>query len=314
MSCNITSPVNIPTSASSCSLKCSYSHNYPSSELYVVNNRNFMSLKMPYTKETEHIIYSGNSYDVEEIRIYRNSLHKYTNESADAEMIIIHKSIKESKKLFVCIPFVLTSIPDDNSLLLENVVVLMAKNANSPGQSTNINITSFNLNKLIPKSPYIIYNGTHPDKCDEVDYIVFRKQNAIKISSTTLEIIKNIIKQHEYTIKPEQKIKFFYNSNGPSKGTTTNDDIYIECNPTGSEGEIIVPVSSSSSFLSMNENMFDVSNVSGSKVLYVLKSIIGVILMYIIFKLINAFFTFINPDKKVSATSVAVASAAKYSR
>lgn len=305
MSCNITSPVNIPTSASTCSLKCNYSHNYPSSELYVVNKNNHISLKMPYTKETEHIMYGGNSYDVEEIRIYRNSLHKYTNEPADAEMIIIHKSIKESKKLFVCIPFVSTSTPDDNSLLLDNIVNLIGKNANSTGQSTNINITGFNLNKFIPNSPYIIYQGTQPDQCAIVDYIVFRKQNAIKISSNTLKIINNIIKQHDYTTKPDPIGKFFYNRNGPSRGTATNEDIYIECNPTGSDGELIVPVSSS--FLSMNDDMFNVSNTG---VLYVLTSIIGIILMYSIFKLINAFFTFINPDKKVGAAAAAAAASA----
>lgn len=291
MSCpNSTSPVNIPTTATTCSLKCEYSHNYPSSELNVTNNGDYISLKMNPIQNSP-VEYGNSSYDVEEVRIYKQSLHSYVGEFADAELIIIHRNNMGSEKLFVCIPLMMArDTVNDNSIALDNVLSEAGKRANSVGKQTQVNLASFNLNKFIPKKPFIIYNGTLPfSPCvnkTTVNYVVFGKQDAIKITPSSMSLLNNLIKNHNYRVKEDPKSGFFYNRNGPKSGTSSNEDIYIDCKPTGSDGEILVPTASAWAISadSMNLNAVNVA----------FAVFIGCLIMYILIKLVNTLFSSIG--------------------
>lgn len=318
MSCsNFTAPVDIPTTASKCSLKCEYSHNYQSSTIKVTHNGDYISLKPTQTLISDQAEYRNNSYDVEEIRIYRDSLHTYVGEKADSELVIIHRNNMGNDKLLVCIPIINSNVSDDNALILYNVLSEIGKRANSVGKQTTINLATFNLNKFIPKKPYILYEGTQPfkpcNKESKVNYIVFRKQDAIKLMPSSIELLNNLVKKHDYKIKETPKYGFVYNEKGPSLGTSTNDDIYIECKPTGSEGEVLIQTTSLFSSISMNGlNMNDMNKY----ILYTIGILIGFVIMYILIKLNNKFFNYINSDnipnnvkKTVSSTAAAAATA-----
>ena len=74
---------------------------------------------------------------------------------------------------------------------------------------------------------------------------------------------------------------FFYNKNGPSDGGM-DGEIYIECNPTGADGKVLVPEGDTSGY--------DVPENISEKILDFLKSplvgaLFGVILLFIILKL-----------------------------
>lgn len=306
MSCpNFTAPVNIPTVGTTCSLKCEFSHNYPSSELTVTNNGDYISLRLNPIQNAP-VEYGNASYEVEEVRIYRKSLHTYIGEYADAELIIIHRNNMGSEKLFVCIPLMQTPVPDENSIVLDNVLSEVGKRANSNGKQTRINLASFNLNKFVPKKPFIIYNGTQPfipcDSKRKVNYVVFGKDAAVKITPSSMSLLQNVIKEHNYRIKSDPANGFFFNKNGPSKGTTSNDDIYIECKPTGSDGEILVPTASAWAISADTMNM--------SKVGMILGILIGAIIMYILIRLLQYI---LNAMKSTPASAAAAPGVAKTS-
>jgi carbonic anhydrase len=283
MSCpNSTAPVNIPTVGTTCSLKCEFSHNYPSSQLDVTHNGDYISFKLNPIQNAP-VEYGNASYDVEEIRIYRQSIHTYIGEYADAELVIVHRNNMGSEKLLVCVPLMQSSTPDDNSIALDNVLSEVGKRANSNGKQTQINLASFNLNKFIPKKPFIIYNGTLPfSPCVSkatVNYIVFGKTDALKITPSSMNLLNNIVKKHNYRIKNDPKNGFFFNRSGPSSGTSSNEDIYIECKPTGSDGAILVPTASAWSISADTMNL--------SKVGMVIGILIGAIIMYALIKLMQ---------------------------
>ncbi len=295
MSCpNSTAPVNIPTFATACSLKCKYSYNYPATELQGIHKNEYISYRVN-PKQNTPVQYGDSNYDVEEFRIYHPSLHKFVGDKADAEMIIIHRNNMGSEKLLVCIPMVVKDVANDNTIMLDNIISEVARRANSNENSTVINLAGFTLNKFIPKKkPFIIYKGTTPySPCTNatVNYIVFTKSDAITITPGSMKTLSTIVAPQKYNVKSDPKSGFFYNKDGPTLGTSMSDDIYIECKPTGSDGEVLVPTASawSMSSLNMNTNIMNLNSIN--TFIYV---ILGIIIMYGCIKLIQYMLLFMS--------------------
>ena len=186
MSCpKSTAPVNIPTVGNECSLKCNFSHNYPSSELNVTNEGEMLKFRMNNSIQTEQVEYGNSSYNVQEFLIFCPSVHTFVGEYADAELMIFHNNNMGKEKLAVCIPLMMSNTPNDNSIVLDNILSEVGKRANSAGSVTQVNLASFNLNKFIPKKPYIMYDGildcNGDEKNNNMNFFVFRKQDAVKI-------------------------------------------------------------------------------------------------------------------------------------
>jgi carbonic anhydrase len=309
MSCpNSTSPVDIPTIGTTCSLKCNFSHKYPSSELYVTHNGDHISIKLNSSVQSQPVEYGNSTYDVEDIRLYMYSLHTYVGEKAHGEMIIIHRNNMGGEKLLVCVPFMINeNSRNDTTIAFDNVISEIGRRANSNGSQTQINLATFSLNKFIPKKPFIIYNGTLPfSPCEKtkVNYIVFRKEDAIPVTESSAMLLFRMLKMHKYEIKGKPSSGFFFNKNGPKVGTSTNDDIYIDCKPTGSDGEMIqVPSAASSWNLSM-----DTANLSRVGMLIAL--LVGMIIMYLLIKLLTYGLNALKIGQSVSFTSGAAPAAA----
>ena len=135
-----------------------------------------------------------------------------------------------------------------------------------------MNLQDFNLNYFIPKSSYFSYTGTRPyGECVSdvmYNYIVFPK-NSLTVNKALISELGNLI--HASYI-PVYEGTCFWNE----KGTTTNGfsgdgNIWIDCQPTGEEGEIIYKEQLSSSSQTVNMDWI-------YSFLYV---IIGIILMYV---------------------------------
>lgn len=114
------------------------------------------------------------------------------------------------------------------SSLLTEVIRKVATNAPSAGDSTNLNITNFTLQTIVPRKPYFAYVS------ERIDWIVYGALEAIPLSSNTLKTLQQIIKPF---MLPTPGDALFYNSNGPITGVPVGDGIYISCKPTGSFGE-----------------------------------------------------------------------------
>lgn len=238
MNCiNATSPVNIvKATAGKCDLKCSVTFNYGTTSVRAENKGDFIRLAFdPENKPP--VIFNAQKYVVQEARIFQPSLHTFNGQHTAAELIITHQNQSSNQNLLVCVPI---SGSGSASGTLDTILKQVAQKANTKGSSTNISSSSFSIKQLVPNKPFFNYVGTLPySPCNgSYEYIVFDKGNAITITDSALLNLAKVVTPAVYaTHTPVGGL--FYNSTGP--GTLTDgDDIYIECNPTGDDGSILV--------------------------------------------------------------------------
>jgi carbonic anhydrase len=238
MSCpNATAPVNISKAiAGDCKLKCNYSFNYKTSSLQATNKGHF--LKFILDKQIEPpVVFNTEKYEVSDVRIFHPSLHTYGGKHVAAEIVVIHNAIAGASNLLVCIPVTATS---NTKGVIDVLITQVASKANTRGGKTNIDLPTFSLSKVVPKAPYYNYKGTLPyEPCTgSYEYVVFGKDQALNITPAALVNLKKIITASSYDIqKPSDGL--FYNSSGVSP-IVSADEIYIECNPTGDDGTILI--------------------------------------------------------------------------
>jgi hypothetical protein len=77
--------------------------------------------------------------------------------------------------------------------------------------------------------------------CDgQYSFLVFDKtKSPVTINSATLATLTGMITPSN--IKAVARSDYYYNASGPNvkPGSRNKDEIYIECNPTGEDGEIL---------------------------------------------------------------------------
>ena len=240
MSCsNSTAPINITQNyKSTCDRLCKFNYEYPQSNLSVLNQGSY--LKIGYeNSSTPSVIFNNIEMSVDEIRLYRPSLHQYNGNGADAELIIKH--IGNGSNVLVCVPISISASKTASSDLLDTILSNTLSKAPNQGESTQINIKNFTLNDFVPTASFYSYKGTLPyDPCTgSYNYVVFDKGDSAQISTTGFSNLSKLISKRFSQIKTNE---FFYNKTGSAEGLKTTDlgdDYYLECNPTGEEGEIL---------------------------------------------------------------------------
>lgn len=236
-----------------CDVTCSYHFSYGISKCLVTPNGNFLSYKYDgKSVVTYNATDIGSKYKVQEIRIYSPPLTKYTGDAgandAKAELFIHHINTDTGKNLLVCVPIAVNDSASKSSDLLAQ---LITSGIDNTGGEQEINVSNFTLNALIPITEYYQYSGNLPysqtgnDVCQNTtaDIIIFPADGAINMKSKTLNILTSLItgiEPTEFTIQDPKDVSLRYNE----KGTTNNfgsggEDIYIECNPVGDDGEDI---------------------------------------------------------------------------
>lgn len=252
MTCeSATSPINIiDASAKDCKGKCDYSFFYQNTSGYVKNyNKEYLLVNI---QDNTLSTFNSNSYQFEEIRIYSPSLHTYGGTKADGEFLIIHKNINGPDKLIVSIPLIKGGNITQSSNDIKNMINIAAQSG--VNQSSELNGMTINLNDYIPKTNYYFYRGTLPYSCGSgvlVNYVVFSKNirnSSINIPEGILNKLNNIIENQIVEIKPTPDE--FGKSKGPPSlnGASSGGDIYIDCQPVGEDGELLVNTSKSSMF------------------------------------------------------------------
>lgn len=284
MSCSeATAPINITNNTNSvCNLKCAYSFKYPTSSLMIRNRGNFLEWRTDKTSMAP-VIYNGQNYQIDPVlntRLYQPSLHSYAGKKADAELVIAHRNDKSTKSLLVCIPIMKSAASSSESFTYFDMILSeVAKTANVEGGRAIFNKPTFTLAKFIPLKPYFSYKGTLPfEPCDgEYDYIVFNKPNAISMSRQALEALEDMISINKNKVSTLNTTGLFYNANGPTP--PEQGDIYIDCQPTGDEGELLVPLAPESG------GYFENGSLKGLWNLTIIKLIVGAIIMVLLWKM-----------------------------
>jgi len=250
---NSTAPVNIDKNKviGPCLLKCDYRHSYGIYTPNIKNNDNYLSLN--YSGKSNPVKFNDVNYQVQEIRMYRPSLHTYGNKRADGEILIIHGG--SGKNLIVSVPFMVGGKTDKGSTQLSSVLSEAIKRAPTKGSAVTLSLGDFSLDNFIPsKRGFFSYNGTLPYKpCNGAySYVVYSIDDALNISSKVFDSLKKTITDTSVDIKSNN---YFYNKNGSNVSSGENDDIYIDCQPVGEDGQVLVNETITGKSLTSGGNM-----------------------------------------------------------
>jgi carbonic anhydrase len=259
-----------------CDLKCSYNFKYSESAVTAKNNGEMLSLTYDNSSTTQ-VMYNNKKYTVSSVYITCPSIHTFNGTTADAEICIEHTPVSGGPIFSVGVPIKSSSESTSASSLLTEIVTAVSTNAPAKGDSTNINIDGFSLDKIVPSKPFFSYTSSS----DNTQWIVFGLVNAIPLNSATLTTLGQIITPFPLSMKGDA---LFYNSTGPNS-VSIGEGIYIKCNPTGnSEENVDVEYAKNSSSYGIGE-LF-----SSSVVTLILQSIIMIILIALLFKLAQYMF------------------------
>jgi len=264
-----------------CDLKCSYSFKYSESNSTAKNSGVFIDITYD-SRSVPPVVYNNEKYNVSKITITSPSLHIYNNNSMPGEILVEHVPEKGGNHLKVCVPFTSSSESSKASDLITQVIEKMAANAPSEGDSTNLNISNFNLQNIIPRKPFFAYTYGNDD------FIVFGQLDAIPLSSSTITTLQQIIKPSTL-LMPSAPLS--YNSSGPISGLQIGDGIYISCKPTGSSDE--------ETAVEYDKN---ISSVDFSKIYKssIFKAIIMILIVCVLFGIlfygINSFYSYLLED------------------
>lgn len=255
-------PINIPKESNDlCVEKCSLKFNYGKSSFSIKNGGDYLSLG--YDASTTNVKYNANKMEVHEIRIYTPSLHTYDGVRTEAEMIIVHSGF--GKNLLVCIPMKSSDGTGSGASTFSQMLSEASSRIPNTGDATTINALTWSLNDFVPnKKPLWSYTSNLPyNPCTGVyDYIVFSLNDYyVPISAKMVGLLqgknnkKGLITKQQYEIKSGPRI--FYNKNGATNSNFSgdDDDIYIECQPTGDQGEALFKQSTSESSDTKSGNM-----------------------------------------------------------
>jgi len=325
------SPVNISSTnpIQECNVYCTYNYDYNDSSCIISTNKNDPSgnyLDIKYDSKSSGTSpqsnFNGKNYNVSSIRVYQPSLHTYDGQYVPVELLIFHDGPTDSQgntiKLVVSIPYqsgnasTNYAFSKSGSQVLQNIITDYYKLSPPPATSStpqNLNIKNFNLSNFIPNAQYYYYVGPELPKygvCSKTtttNYIVFdTTKGAQYISSDAITKLQGLISKSVFPIKQNTLYKSAKFPNSNSAAAKSND-IYIDCNPTGAEGEVLyTPVDNSQDKVSSIQNLVDSLKDSGL-VQFLASIIVSIVLIWVIKK---AFFTKKDTGSGAAAPSTAV--------
>jgi carbonic anhydrase len=208
-----------------CDLKCSYNFVYKEYSS-TANNMGSVIMIRPQETGDAPVTFDKKKYRVFWTLLYTPSRHLYNGNLADAELLIAHAPENGGKYLNVFIPLRSSSETNSGTTIITEIINKVSSSA--PAQGDSVNIGGLNLQKIVPNKPFINYDS------DSTNNIVFTMLDAIPISSTSLDTLKQLLKTNTEIASGGG---LFYNSSGPNTTKELGDGIYISCNPTGSSTE-----------------------------------------------------------------------------
>ena len=272
MACESNAPANIISANNldipKCLNKCDLVFDYGDSTVVINNKGDHLELSYDTTGT---VTYNAISVEVQVIRIYSPSLHTYSDEQVDAEMIIEHGGFGE--RLLVCIPIKTQSEGGGGSRLINDLIYGAASQIENEGDSYT-NSTTWTLNTVMPnKTPVYSYTASNLpyQTCtqSEYHYLVWHPDDYhMTISQEVSDLLKGtsdttgFISNHN--IESIKITPVFYNENGAknSKYIGDEEEIYIECKPTGDEGEELYAKSTDT-----DDSLLNVSDISYNDIL-----------------------------------------------
>jgi carbonic anhydrase len=268
-----------------CDLKCSYLFQYHESNSSAKNNGIMISVSYE-NNQTSPVVYNNQKYNVSTLSIVSPSIHVFNDVVAAAEIWIEHTPVMGGPLLNVAIPMISSSETSEASEVITDIIKNVSTYAPVDGETTQLNISGFTLNTLIPKKPFFSYTDADTDN---TQWIVFGITEAIPLKSDVLSTLSQIIQPYSLSTTGNG---LFFNSKGPSDGTNMGDGIYISCQPTGSSKEEMAVSYQKNTY---NNNLHSLLNHPG--VLLLFQIIMGCLLFLLLFFILNYSYTYFTTNK-----------------
>ncbi len=289
MSClKSTAPINITEKKKidTCLEKCNLQVDYPNSDCVVTNKGDHLLITYDRSAK-EPVIYNNDSLNVSQIRIYRPSLHRFEGRQADAEMVIFHSST--GKNLLICIPITKSSNDSIGGLALSHIFKKALKYAINEDQQTPVSFHStvkFNLNDFVKKqTPFYSYTGTlmYPPCSGTYNYVVFKPSDAkVTLPEEDLKRLRKLIVSSEFPVKENE---YFVNKGGARSLGINGDEIYIKCNPTGADGEVLEEFTADGTSVSSDSGApLNWNDLIKNPVFEIVLGVIGVSVLVLVFR------------------------------
>jgi hypothetical protein len=171
--------------------------------------------------------------------------------------------------------------------LLSQTGLISSQIANILQQPQLLTISNYTLEYIIPKNPFFSYTNT----TDNTYYIVYGTTDAIYVDSSVITTLNSVVTPFysnppTYNDTTGNPYPLFLNQTGATNLITNNlsDEIYIDCQPTGSSNEQTNVTTSTT---------LNPSKTSSIKfAIFVIFFIIVLVVIYMIFAYIT------HPDKK----------------
>ena len=228
---NATAPINITTTSSKCTSTCKFKYKYAISDCVLTNGGDYLGIQ---TTEKGNEVYFNNAlYNVAEVRMYAPSLHTYNGSHADGELIIDH--VGGGNNLLVCIPLKISGTAASGASSFFHAFLPYVPQ--KEGGVSNVNVSNWSLNTIIPQGQYYFYNGTapYPPCTGAYNILVFGAKKALQVSSTSFAHFTAVIKKNTIMTKGAPAGGLFVNPTG-SVNNATSDDIFIDCQPVRTPG------------------------------------------------------------------------------
>ena len=275
--------IDIPATAlKTCDLPCRLWYNYTDSPNCNVSSTTD-TMKINYDGADSNIMYNSTMFQLETsyaISIYVGGIHRFGTPPArpSLEMVIKHKSTQNNSELYLCIPIYASGGASMNPLETILTTYFPAKNIST------VSVSNFNLNYLIPKSTFFIHTGAyHGTTSSNAIYCVF-PSNTMNLSASAIQLLTGTMTPYTQILaRPIVLLQIL-------KGTTLNGfsgdgQIYIDCQPTDSEGEIVIKET-------IVPTDFYKFNMAG--LIYFIVIVISCILLIVLYQKIKDFFTLKN--------------------
>lgn len=228
-----------------CNLKCDFSFLYNLSSCSVSNDSS--NLWFSYDNNPNgnpQASYNGIEYNVFYVIVSSPSIHLFNGQQTPAELTIVHAPRVTGSFLCVSIPIIsitdaLSSLITPSSQLLNDMIGQSIQSVPNNGENATLNLPSYSLEFLVPKKRYF----TYMDSVSNTQWVVYGINNALQLKQEyALGLSKIISSSYENFLGSEHgtgNIPLFMSQNPPLdlKSTTSSDEIYIDCQPTGSSTE-----------------------------------------------------------------------------
>lgn len=233
---NQTMPINVPRGVNTpCSEKCALSYFYGNSKCTVTNKNdnfgNYLEINC-FDSPKNHVNFGlVGDIAIHSVKLFRPSLNTYNGGHADAEIILTHSG--SGRNIFMCIPIISNENSGNSAKWFKQIIPYCPTKKQG---TVSINVNSFSLNSIIPRSSFVVYEGgvfCWGGGQDDIS-IIYEIENAVSMKSTNLNTLKRLINKHSYNTYPTSDY-LQYSSDGsragPGKKSGSGKSKQLQCVP-----------------------------------------------------------------------------------